>query len=231
VFSDERDSFEEHACFIRATAYDRWCGNTLSDDASVHATFVPTGRTQSMVSGSCDEGWVLYSSDCYFNNAQKLNWSDASATCQSMGASLASIHSKGENEFLSFLTGGISSWIGVIDINKNPETPADHRWTDRSQMDYRNWNGSEPKQDPVSAWYTKPSNAPAPSVCKKPAKHRESRITSKEVEEELVTTQVQNPLPASNNDAEDTCANNQVDQMTIIKTLIHPIWSLIKPFV
>ena len=152
------------------------------------STFAPTLRTQSLVSGSCDPGWVLYGSECYFNNQEKLNWTDANQACITMHASLASIHSKEENDFIHYLTGGVSSWIGIIDINNHSKTPPDHRWTDNSQVDYRNWNGAGNQPDPASAWYNKPSDQLAPSVCKKPAKNTLSKIHPNQAIKESIST-------------------------------------------
>jgi hypothetical protein len=149
-----------------------------SEDVAISTRFNPTGRSQSLVSGSCDPGWILYGSDCYFNNHEKLNWHDANQACTMMHASLASIRSKGENDFIHYLTGGISTWIGMVDINQNPKSPSDHRWTDNSPVTYRNWNGTDEKADPTSAWYEKSSDQLAPSVCKKSSNQRKSTVIS-----------------------------------------------------
>lgn len=134
------------------------------------------------------------------------------------------------------MTGGVSSWIGVVDLNRNPESPPDHRWTDRSQMDYRNWNGSEPdsQQDPASAWYTKPTNEVAPSVCKKPAKYRDSRILPSVKETAQLAEPVRGSLPATTTEeCEDYL--NQADEIAherkteAITNLSPPL--LIKSFV
>ena len=189
-FADERDTPFEHACFIRATAYQRWCGNRPSDRVTVSVTFEPTGRSQDLVSGSCDEEWVLYDGNCYFHNHQKLSWNNANRECNDMQSSLASIHSKEENEFIHYLTQGLATWIGIVDLNDHPKLPPDHRWTDNTPVNYRNWNGTLDSSDPGSAWYNKPSDQLSPSVCKKPAKDRRSRIVTAGTQTEHVANKV-----------------------------------------
>ena len=176
-YPDEREADSAFACFIRATAYDRWCENPASDEISIISTFAPTGTSQATVGSSCVAPWILYDTSCYWHNQVRLSFADANNLCASMDASLASIHSNEENSFISYMTGGVASWIGIVDVNRASTSPADHRWTDNSPMDYRNWDGNESKTDPAAQWYNRNSNELAPSVCKKPASSALSSIT------------------------------------------------------
>ena len=171
-FSDNVESPSEHFCFTRATAYNTWCGNQPTRSNSVAATYTPTGRTQLSDSASCDPSWILYGDSCYFFNTQNLYWYRANDVCISAGASLSSVHSEAENSFLHFLTGGVSTWIGLVDIDHNSNYVEDHRWTDRSEVNYRNWNDTKAADQPrpPGEWFDWDGNDPAPSVCKRRAR-------------------------------------------------------------
>ena len=52
--------------------------------------------------GTCDRGWNLYGSKCYYLQASQLRTVlDATLTCQQMGATLVSIHNQSENDYLT----------------------------------------------------------------------------------------------------------------------------------
>lgn len=183
-FADERKATQESQCFIRATAYDWWCGNSEEPRASVIATYTETGRSQISNAAACEPNWILFNEDCYFHITQRLTWHDANQLCDASGSALASIHSKAENDFIHFLTGGQSTWIGVVDLNAKSESPEDLRWTDNSPMNYRNWNGtSEAEASTKGAeWFTKNSSEQAPCLCKKHARGSSNLIQSSTAE-------------------------------------------------
>ncbi|KAK9976692.1 hypothetical protein ABG768_021897, partial [Culter alburnus] len=62
--------------------------------------------------------------------------------CQSLGANLASVHNKPENEFLLGLLPSSSSraWIGAHDAVQEGQW----LWTDGSLYDFTNWCSGEP---------------------------------------------------------------------------------------
>ena len=67
----------------------------------------------------CSEGWTKFNhtGKCYKYDAVKTSWEDALTACQlateNPSSSLASVHDKTTNEFLTSLSGGQSlAWIG-----------------------------------------------------------------------------------------------------------------------
>ena len=49
---------------------------------------------------TCPEGWIRRGEFCYLTNKEKKTWKDASSDCKMKGGNLASIHNKGENDFI-----------------------------------------------------------------------------------------------------------------------------------
>lgn len=142
------------------------CMNKKTDSVTVSATFGPNGNTQSFSPNACDPAWVLFQDSCYFFHSDKAIWSEANRVCSSSKATLASVHSDLENDFLYSLTGGISTWIGFTDVKKDAANVDDYRWTDNTQVDYRNW--SEPgSSHPEKEWHEWDNRDPAPFICKK----------------------------------------------------------------
>ena len=128
-----------------------------------------------------------------------------------MESSLASIHSNEENNFISYLTGGVASWIGIVDVNKALSSPADHRWTDNSPMDYRNWNSTESPTDPAAQWYNRNGNELAPSVCKKPAR---SSGASFKIHQPYLSPLVAQSVPNQTADrADETCSSDNTTKL------------------
>ena len=72
----------------------------------------------------------------------------AVTACAKKGGHLASIHKKIENMYLhekveSEYTSDGEYWVGLNDI----ETPANWTWEDNTQLDYLNWDATEPSND------------------------------------------------------------------------------------
>lgn len=166
---------------MRAQDYNVFCENGHSPKVTASATYNPTGRTQLYHPGACDDGWVLYGRNCYMYGSQHVDWHTADARCRSLGSTLASIHSDVENSFVHYLSGGISTWIGLVDYNTKPDVPEQYQWSDDTATVYTNWavNCEDPQskdlpecapKETVSHWYEFKGNEPAPYVCKKPAK-------------------------------------------------------------
>ncbi|KAG2456046.1 LADD protein, partial [Polypterus senegalus] len=62
-------------------------------------------------------GWVSYFSDCYQYFPMQKTWTDAELYCVSLGGNLASLHSSGDNQFITSLirssdSSGPTSWLG-----------------------------------------------------------------------------------------------------------------------
>ncbi|CUG87135.1 C-lectin, putative [Bodo saltans] len=101
--------------------------------------------------GVCPSGFVYFSGNCYqyFGRSggnDMMSWHDARIACNSLGASLASVHSVTENAFvLSFAAFYNSSntriaWLGGY------QYPADntYQWEDGSPWDFADWRYNEP---------------------------------------------------------------------------------------
>ncbi|KAK2815540.1 hypothetical protein Q5P01_026007 [Channa striata] len=89
----------------------------------------------------CLDGWLSFRGNCYFlyNNAD--TWSNAESFCAEFEASLASVHSIWEYNFLQQIvkTGGHTlAWIGGYYFQNN------WRWEDGSQFNYHKWQTQSP---------------------------------------------------------------------------------------
>lgn len=177
-FLDAKGADQEHVCYRRAAAFDSWCGNERTDSVTVAASFRESSRTQIVSPNACDPGWVLFDAHCYLYHSEHMDWASANTFCVSQLSSLTSVHSSLENEFLHTLTGGISTWIGFKDVNAGATPVEDYRWTDRSEVDYRNWNSTE-SENSGKEWHEWDGRDPAPFICKKPSAN--SHVGIKEV--------------------------------------------------
>ncbi|XP_071505817.1 macrophage mannose receptor 1-like [Diadema antillarum] len=94
--------------------------------------------------GSCNVGWSLYGDHCYYFPTEVVTHSEALTMCQSYysDSSLVSIHSNGEQSFLTERVAyiGESMWIGLHD--KFGEF--NWEWEDGTPYDYFNWAPGEP---------------------------------------------------------------------------------------
>uniref|UniRef100_A0A914W5X3 C-type lectin domain-containing protein n=1 Tax=Plectus sambesii TaxID=2011161 RepID=A0A914W5X3_9BILA len=95
---------------------------------------------------SCDSDWTLYrpTRKCYKVFTERTSWNDANVKCQQLHATLATIHSVFENNFLTELaydTSASDPWIGLINTNGGLS------WVDGSAVDYQ---GSWWPQHPLS---------------------------------------------------------------------------------
>jgi hypothetical protein len=94
----------------------------------------------------CGSGWVQYKQKCvkYFN--QTVKFFKAEKICESNNATLISIHSAEENEFIrSYVEKqpslSISMWIG---LKRNISGSQEFVWVDKSPVDYVNWSIYQP---------------------------------------------------------------------------------------
>ncbi|XP_067248798.1 ladderlectin-like [Chanodichthys erythropterus] len=90
----------------------------------------------------CPAGWSSFGLRCFKYFSQSVNWITAERNCLSLGANLASVHNKPENEFLLGLLPSSSSrgWIGAHD----GEQEGQWMWTDGTVNDFTNWCAGEP---------------------------------------------------------------------------------------
>lgn len=124
-----------------------------------------TTEPMTIMSGNCEKGWYNLGNKCYkffgILWSQRVTWNAANIECQKIGASLVSIHSKDEQEFLADVMLEVDSdvWIGMQSVDRGTL----FHWSDDTRMDFTNWNDNEPAFfDHLSS----PSFSPGyPSLC------------------------------------------------------------------
>uniref|UniRef100_A0A8B9GM20 MRC1 protein n=1 Tax=Amazona collaria TaxID=241587 RepID=A0A8B9GM20_9PSIT len=123
--------------------------------ASCNETFLSickqsNGNEPPQLPGNCPEpkrgrSWIPFRGHCYYvHTTSEESWPDASMTCIQMGASLVSIEDSAEMDFLLLYLSPLASdfrkfWIGLF---KNID--GEWLWTDRSAVDFVNWEKGEP---------------------------------------------------------------------------------------
>ncbi|XP_030828651.1 macrophage mannose receptor 1 [Strongylocentrotus purpuratus] len=94
--------------------------------------------------GSCERGWGLYDEWCYYSPAVEKTFTEAEAECAALfsGSHLASIHSIGEQSFITERLYYINAWtwIGLTDVDEE----GTWKWTDGTNYNYWNWAAGEP---------------------------------------------------------------------------------------
>ncbi|XP_069387928.1 ladderlectin-like isoform X4 [Paralichthys olivaceus] len=84
----------------------------------------------------CPAGWIRYKSSCYLYVSAGRSWTSAAANCNSLGATLASVHDLFDYSFLQQLTsrgGGTLAWMGGLYFQG-------WRWVDQSPFNYNFWS-------------------------------------------------------------------------------------------
>ena len=141
-----------------------------------HVTFVPFTVTACNVA----QGWHHHDNSCYKIFTVKKTWDEAKTSCDELGASLLTIHSAGENAFVTetLLTpSGQNFMIALRDFGKN----GSFVWADNSTVDFLNWNNGEPNNighetcshmySHDGKWNNYPCSHTLSYVCKKPWRH------------------------------------------------------------
>ncbi|KAH7710137.1 hypothetical protein AAVH_22580 [Aphelenchoides avenae] len=116
----------------------------------------------------CDVGWTEFGSKCYFPVVASEGGPDPyEATCQGMGASIVSIHSAAENQFVADLITATGEWCPYIRIglelvwDSGTATLTGAGWTDGSPVDFGNPVGNAPGTFPWGV--CGPGDGPQPS--------------------------------------------------------------------
>ncbi|XP_071789140.1 macrophage mannose receptor 1-like [Asterias amurensis] len=105
----------------------------------------PPVVTEPPTTGNCPSGWEKYGSDCYLfqSSNPKVNQNRAQYNCYlNYGSQLVTIHSTGQNDFISKKSkekGYSAVWIG-LERNGN----GGFRWQDDSPLDFENWANKQP---------------------------------------------------------------------------------------
>ncbi|XP_041458281.1 macrophage mannose receptor 1-like isoform X1 [Lytechinus variegatus] len=94
--------------------------------------------------GSCDRGWGLYGDWCYYIPNVEKNFADAESECAALfsGSHLASIHSIGEQSFITERLKYINAWTWIGLNDRDIEDT--WKWTDGTNYDFWNWAEGEP---------------------------------------------------------------------------------------
>ena len=130
---------------------------------------------------SCSNGWVKYSTSCYYFSSSQLIYSTAQTTCQALDsrANLACVGSADENSFIKTkaeeneLEYGV--WIGYSDSS----VESDWIWEDSTcTSTYSNWASNEPnggdsddcakldiRTGRSEKWYDRPCSSDYTFVC------------------------------------------------------------------
>ncbi|XP_039505233.1 ladderlectin-like [Pimephales promelas] len=89
----------------------------------------------------CPRGWNRLGYRCFKYFSQSVQWASAERLCQSLGANLASVHDKEENDFLlGLMPASTRTWIGAHDGEQDGEW----FWSDGSLFNHNNWCSEEP---------------------------------------------------------------------------------------
>ncbi|XP_056109125.1 ladderlectin-like [Rhinichthys klamathensis goyatoka] len=87
----------------------------------------------------CPATWIKFRLRCYKFFSHPARWITAQRNCQSLGANLASVHKKRENDFLLRLSPS-STWIGANDAVQDGHW----MWSDGTVFLYSHWCAGEP---------------------------------------------------------------------------------------
>ena len=94
----------------------------------------------SLFNSGCEAPWVGFESSCYLFPDTTATWSDAESACAKEGASLVSIKSQAEQDFVEENMKG-RSWLGMSDA----ENEGHWVWlADGSDLTYTHWDWGEP---------------------------------------------------------------------------------------
>ncbi|RWS20765.1 ladderlectin-like protein, partial [Leptotrombidium deliense] len=95
----------------RREDYDVTTANQFTRNESVYETtsMYPTAKK----TGECPDGWARFENKCYMKGDRLTSFSDRLKECISLGASILTINSKEENQFITD-TFPETQWIGVM---------------------------------------------------------------------------------------------------------------------
>ncbi|XP_076455860.1 macrophage mannose receptor 1-like [Babylonia areolata] len=123
--------------------HDHDCAATYPFVCQLGGTPAPTVTT---VKGGCEEGWMAHGEYCYRLIPDSVrSWPGAGYACRQLGASLVSVHSKEEMDFVNsvvltkaaLVTGNV--WLGLSKAEDNG-----FAWSDGSEVEFTDWAEGEP---------------------------------------------------------------------------------------
>ncbi|XP_077100094.1 galactose-specific lectin nattectin-like [Siphateles boraxobius] len=103
---------------------------------------ISIGNTEGNKTFICPARWRQVGQRCYRYFPRPATWITAEKNCQRLGANLASVGNKPENDFLLSLLPSSSTrtWIGANDAVQDGHW----LWSDGSVFSYTNWCTGEP---------------------------------------------------------------------------------------
>ncbi|RWS19545.1 ladderlectin-like protein, partial [Leptotrombidium deliense] len=87
-----------------------------------------------------DSRWIKHGNKCYFMERTNRNFERAKQRCEEMDATMLTIESKEENEFIEQTFTRITGYLGATRV---PGTDK-WRWPDGRFVEWFNWNENEP---------------------------------------------------------------------------------------
>ncbi|KAJ0055308.1 hypothetical protein NL108_014211 [Boleophthalmus pectinirostris] len=129
----------------------------------------------------CPANWLPFSGSCYFIFHMTKNWEESKMLCERLGAHLAIIKSKKEQDFLwNIIPRGYPNlfWIGITDADSEGQW----KWVDGTPLVEGFWEEGEPnnhgdedcgyimKADliiavSIASWYDAPCSKNLPFIC------------------------------------------------------------------
>ncbi|XDV23696.1 hypothetical protein PO909_028161 [Leuciscus waleckii] len=98
------------------------------------------GNTEVDLARKCPATWIKFRRRCYKYFSHPTKWITAEKNCQSLGANLASVRKKLENDFLlSLLPSSTQTWIGA-----HSAVDGHWMWSDGTVFLYTHWCAGEP---------------------------------------------------------------------------------------
>ncbi|XP_051258056.1 galactose-specific lectin nattectin-like isoform X2 [Dicentrarchus labrax] len=92
---------------------------------------------------TCASGWSVCGGRCFRFFPTATTWSEAERACLALGANLASVHSRADNEWVWGLINNKPAWIGGSDAQQNNIW----LWSDGTRVGYTNWCTGEPNNN------------------------------------------------------------------------------------
>ncbi|XP_035849101.1 C-type lectin domain family 4 member E-like isoform X3 [Sander lucioperca] len=130
---------------VLQTRYDQLSNNNSQLQSSYETLSVNHSKLQDEVKQlkdrtediSCPDGWTRFGCSCYFKSKEKKTWERGRADCKKSGADLVVINNEEKQKFVSELSKGGESWIGLQNIVRQGEWK--WKWVDGSPLTETFW--------------------------------------------------------------------------------------------
>ncbi|RWS26250.1 aggrecan core protein-like protein [Leptotrombidium deliense] len=97
------------------------------------------------ISARCPDEWTAFNGNCYIVT-KFTDFVSGQNYCKTMNATLPSVHSKEENEFLALLlrvNNVYNFWLNACQVERGNSK---FQWLDGSKFNYQNWSKNEPDE-------------------------------------------------------------------------------------